>query len=43
MADGHTESKGIWPWRDHLGNDFHPKRNVDVKPPKPDPEYYGLK
>ena len=41
MADGHVESMDIWPWSDFLGNDFHPKRNVDVKPPKAPSEYWN--
>lgn len=40
MADGHTETKDIWPWRDHIGTDFHPKRNVKVRPPAPPIWYY---
>jgi prepilin-type N-terminal cleavage/methylation domain-containing protein/prepilin-type processing-associated H-X9-DG protein len=40
MADGHTEGMDIWPWRDHKGTDFHPKRNVKVKPPAPPKEYF---
>ncbi len=41
MADGHTETMGIWPWSDHIGTDFHPKRNVKVKPPAPPKEFYA--
>jgi len=40
MADGHAETKGIWDWRDHLGTDFHPKRNVKAKPPTPPADYF---
>jgi prepilin-type processing-associated H-X9-DG protein/prepilin-type N-terminal cleavage/methylation domain-containing protein len=32
MADGHTESLGLWPWKDFIGTDFHPRRNVTVWP-----------
>jgi prepilin-type N-terminal cleavage/methylation domain-containing protein/prepilin-type processing-associated H-X9-DG protein len=41
MADGHVESMGIWPWRDFLGTDFHPKRNVEVKPSAPPADYWN--
>ncbi len=41
MADGHTETKGIWDWQDHLGTDFHPKRNVKAKPAIPPARYYN--
>ena len=34
MADFHCESLGLWPWRDHKGTDFHPKRNVKINPRK---------
>ncbi len=34
LADGHTDSLPIWPWKDFIGTDFHPKRNVKVLPPK---------
>lgn len=40
MADGHTDTLDIWPWQDHLGTDFHPKRNVEVKPPTPPSGYW---
>lgn len=33
MADGHTDSLPIWPWKDFIGTDFHPKRNIKVLPP----------
>lgn len=32
MADFHAETMGIWPWRDLLGTDFHPKRNLAINP-----------
>jgi len=32
FADGHSETLGLWPWRDNLGTDFHPVRNVKVNP-----------
>lgn len=32
LADGHTDSLPIWPWKDFIGTDFHPKRNVKVLP-----------
>ncbi|HBG28052.1 MAG: hypothetical protein A2Y10_17650 [Planctomycetes bacterium GWF2_41_51] len=32
MGDGHLQTTGIWPWRDHIGTDFHPKRNVSILP-----------
>ncbi len=32
FADGHCDTLGIWPWRDHIGTDFHPVRNVKVTP-----------
>ncbi len=40
MADGHAETKGIWDWQDHIGTDFHPKRNVNIKPPAPPAGYF---
>ncbi len=33
MGDFSVEAKGIWPWQDHIGTDFHPKRNVKILPP----------
>lgn len=32
LADFHVETMPIWPWRDFIGTDFHPKRNVNVNP-----------
>lgn len=40
MADGHVETTDIWPWSDHKGTDFHPKRNVDINPPAPPADYF---
>ncbi len=40
MADGHTETMGVWAWSDHIGTDFHPQRNVKIKPPAPPKEFY---
>ncbi|MFI4911871.1 MAG: prepilin-type N-terminal cleavage/methylation domain-containing protein [Sedimentisphaeraceae bacterium JB056] len=33
FADGHAESKEVWPWSDNIGTDFHPKRNIKTLPP----------
>ncbi|HBG28558.1 MAG: hypothetical protein A2Y10_19945 [Planctomycetes bacterium GWF2_41_51] len=33
MGDFHVATMGLWPWRDNIGTDFHPKR----KPPRAGP------
>jgi prepilin-type N-terminal cleavage/methylation domain-containing protein len=33
LGDFSVNAMDIWPWQDHIGTDFHPKRNVNVLPP----------
>ncbi len=33
FADMHAETLDTWPWRDFIGTDFHPKRDVNILPP----------